>query len=503
MRPVAFGLAALVLSASVSSGQAPVHAAAAPLESNTPQANFEAFFAAYNELLHAKQYDAIREMTRMQRVPSNNYEARAMVAVMNASALIGLGRTEEAEELINDAKRLAPNSPEPSRILWLSMLVIQRFDFAADAFDRLLSKFPDVVRKLEWDHVRHLLRNQPNGQDRRNADRRIALAQIGFGGDTDRGHYLAENAVDLLVKRGDFRRAADLLPHVKQVDSIENILIQKRFSPLWPHLERLVGANLNDFAEVSLAPAAQRYRKSPGDTEALNDYLRALHNAARFRDAIALLAKLPKTSIEMAGADEDMGWAVNYVALALHRTGRADEADRLFALLNDAPIQNGRRRISMKINRLELLVSDGRFDKALPLLDVTEQSAKTEGNKYAQQVVRRLKYCTLVGVGRRDEAAILLAELMTHTDDAPAATIEALLCAGDLDGAEQLTLATLTNKDWFPERFVRQLQAKPLSSTDPSIWQARWKDLRARPAIARAFDRLGRDMPEALLLTAQ
>ena len=69
-----------------------------------------------------------------------------------------------------------------------------------------------------------------------------------------------------------------------------------------------------------------------------------------------------------------------------------------------------------------------------------------------------------------------------------------MLCAGDSDQAEKLMLTALSD-DNFQQEFVRALQPVKLTSDDPSIWDERWKQMRERPAVAKEFDRLGRDMP--------
>ena len=164
-------------------------------------------------------------------------------------------------------------------------------------------------------------------------------------------------------------------------------------------------------------------------------------------------------------------------------------------MLNDAPMENDNWRVSMLINRLELLVGDGKFDQALSLM---ERTAKAPGSPYAEQLVRRLRFCTLGRLGRKDEMAKLRVDLMSHAKDAPGATIDGLLCVSDVDAAEKLALESLKN-DSFHEDFVRQLQAKPLTSDDPSVWAGAWRSLRQRPAIVAEFNRLGRDLPAALL----
>jgi tetratricopeptide (TPR) repeat protein len=327
------------------------------------------------------------------------------------------------------------------------------------------------------------------------------LAQIGYGGDTDVGHSCAANAVGILVKRGDFSAAGELLHYVNDPEAYEDMLIQKRYAPLWQQLEELVGPHLEKVRASSLRSMKTEYLDAPDDHEKLQRYVNALRHSGRLGEAIGLRSKLPETEAEMASADQPMGWAVNNVALALHEAGRADDADRLFAMLNDAPMPKENWRISMKINRLELLVGDGKFDKALPLIEPT---AKTEGSDYADQLVRRLRYCTLSSLGRKDEAAKYLPDMLKHMEDAPGPTVDGLVCAHEFDKAEQVVLEELKNADGskrleFEADFVRHLQKQPLTSDDPSIWQGLWQQLRARPAIQQAFDRLGRDMPSQFL----
>jgi hypothetical protein len=158
----------------------------------------------------------------------------------------------------------------------------------------------------------------------------------------------------------------------------------------------------------------------------------------------------------------------------------------------------------MIINRLEMLVTGGKFEKAATLIDATELSAKNDGNAYAQQLVRRLRYCILSSLGKKEDAAAILPDVLKHADDALQPTVDGLLCGGETDKAEQLVLQALSTADKdkrekFEELFVRALQPVLLTDDDPSVWQGRWAALRKRPAIAREYQRLGRDMPAELL----
>jgi hypothetical protein len=467
MRTLVVAFVALSLaSASQKSSGEPQSSASFAEDAAEAQADreFESQLDAYETQLFAQHYAEALAIAQNLKPPAGGTASQAFVAALQASALLGLKRETEAARLIAQSEQLAPNDPNPSRSLFIGGLITERSDVAADAFDRLIARAPDVVRELDVKTVRYFLNHEPKGAEKRNEDRRIALAQIGYGGDTEIGHWRAADAVDILVKRGDFSGAGELLQYVKEPGALENMLIQKRYSALWPRLEKLAGPHLANVKESSVGAAERAYRAEPDDHEKLQRYVNALRHAGRFSDAIALKSRLPSTRDAMASADEQTGWAVNNVAFALYQAGRADDADQLLALLNEAPMANGSWRISMIINRLEILVLGGKFDKAANLLDVTERSAKSDGSPYAQQLVRRLRYCTLSSLGRHDEAAKALPEMLKHADDALDATIGGLLCDGNFEKAEELALAGLKNPDEkkrlsFEEDFVHALQS--------------------------------------------
>lgn len=483
----------------VDAAPAPLHFVSMERTDSRPVANkgnkpsAERMVAAFYANMNAGKFDQALAAVDQLDPPRDNPTGRAFVAVMRASALLGLKRDKEALRLIAEANELAPKESTMHSTLFLGALIADRVDVAADALDRLIERTPEAVAELDQELVWHFLRNEPKGEEKRNEDRRVALARQGFGGST--GDYFTKRAVEILVKRGDIAGARAMLRNIDEPQIVENFLIQKRYAALWPNFEASAGPRLEKVRASSVQSAEREYAEAPDNHEKLQLLANALRHAGRHDEAISLRTKLPTTLETMSTADEQMGWAVNNVALALHEVGRGDEADQLFAMLNDAPMEEEFWRVSMKINRLELLVSDGKFDRALPLVEPT---AKARGSAYAEQLVRRLRYCTLSGLGRKEEAAKLLPDLLSHSDDAPGPTIDGLVCGGQLDEAEKVALSAL-KEDSFHEDFVRGLQERPLTSDDPSVWSKGWKELRRRPAIAQEFERLGRDMPEQFL----
>ena len=438
---------------------------------------------------------ALTTVSAIEVDPSNK-AGRGLVLGMRSAALLGLNRKNEALAAFKEADALAPDEPLISSLQMMAGLMTSDGDIALAALDRMIARFPDYVREIDQEIIWFAFREEKDTDKVRNQDRRIALARLGYGGEV-RGDYIAASAIQALVGRGDAAGALEMLRYLDQPVEIENLLIQKRYASIWPAVEEHAGAALGKVRNSSVQAAQRAYEADPSDWEKLADLANAYRYAERFDDAVALQSKLPLTPEALGKAKEQGGWAINNVALAMHSAGKADEADRLFATLNEARVENAGWRVSMVINRLELLVADQRYDRAAALLDITEATAKSDGNPYAQQLVRRLRYCTLTKLGRKDEAARLKLDVIKHLDDARGPTIDGLLCAGDYDDAEKAILDGLKGED-FAESFVRSMQRQPLIADDPSIWSAGWAVMRRRPAIAAEFDRLGRDMPAQL-----
>lgn len=484
---VAIGLGWSSISSAVSADTTPIG----------QQQTGQSLIDQYQDRLFSRHFaEALAIVDKVDPNDLRDPEERAVLQAMRAAALLGLKRNAEADKLVAEVHSLQPRDSFATEMIFLGGLVAERYDVSAIALDDFIARYPDALREVEKSYVYLTLRKAPAGAQ--NEDRKIALAHISYGG--EKGDWLASEAAGILLKRGDVAGAVDLLKDIDEPTLVEDMLIDRRYAPLWPRLEEIAGPHLQKVRARLVADAQRAHDLAPDDHEKLADLANALRHSGRLDDAVALRSYIPSTGAEMAKADEQMGWLVNNVSYALRASGRGDEADRLFELLNNASMPAETWRVSMKINRLEFLVSDGKFDRALPLIEPT---AKAQGSPYADQLVRRLRYCTLSGLGRKDDAAKYLKDLLAYAKDAPGPTIDALLCAGNVDEAERLALATLRKNDDFDDDFVRQMQQHPLSSDDASVWQGRWAELRKRPSMAKEFERLGRDMPAAFLPDAK
>jgi tetratricopeptide (TPR) repeat protein len=457
------------------------------------EASDENIFADYDKFLWARQFD--QALDAAKRLPSATADDEAVAKGLQAAALLGLKRDDEAMGLLEQVEKLAPLNPYPSFNLVNGAVFANRPDIAVGALDRMIARYPDVVRDIKFDLIHYILESTEKTDRERSDDRRIALARLGYGGDTSTGDFFAQRAVEILARRGDMAGAAELVQYIDDPGRVEIFLIDRRYEALWPGLDKRVWPGMTNIKESSVKTAQEAYAADPENDDNLQLLIEAYREADRYDELLALRPKLPSTREEMAVASENMGWAVNHFATALHELGREEEADQLMAMLTEVPREGAGWRVGMIINRLENLVQDNKLDKALAVMTMTEQSAAKDGNDYARQLVRRLKYCTLIGLNRRADADQILPVVLSHAADTYTATVEALMCGGLVDQAEAMTLEAMKD-DKSRTNLLFALQKPKLKSSDPSIWRKRWIDLRAKPRIAAEFDRLGRDLPE-------
>jgi tetratricopeptide (TPR) repeat protein len=452
-----------------------------------------ATISAYFEALQRADFkEALALSAKLN--PGDSKEARGQALAFRATALLGLKDKEEATRLYVEADQLAPRNPGISKLQFLASMATNDLDLARIALDRMIARFPDVVRELDLDVMRWIVNEDHQAETKEAEDRLIALARLGYGAGTAQGDFLAYLGIKALVKRRDVRGAEDLLAFVNDPDVLQGLLIERKFSALWPKVEATVGPHFEKVRNASVDRARKRFEQKPNDPETLSQLAFSLSAAGRYDEVIALQANLPATSDAISKIDEHTGWVFDTVAGALFETGRTDEADKLYASLNENTSLPDSWLVNMKINRLYYLVSEGKFDRALALLESTE---KVPGSAYAKQLVRRMRYCILRNVDRSDEAAKFLPQVLEHAKDSYDSTIEALICAGDLDQAEKIVLTALVDED-FQSSFVSEMQPVPLEPERSSIWSKGWEELRKRPALVKEFERLGRPMPSGL-----
>lgn len=418
---------------------------------------------------------------------------------LRGEILLSEGRREQAMAAFAAAEAVAPGDPAVAR--YELDLAYGRGDplLAMAAVERLIARFPEAARTLEPTRIVPLiswLRQNQRGPD---ADTLlIRLAGIGFGGDNlaTRDNFAIEAAAGAAAA-GRLDEARALARRVHSRQELTMALTERRFSAIWPDIEAQVGPHMALAEAAAVSEAEATAAQHPDSVAARHGLMKAYYLAGRYADADRVGAAFAAAPAAMAALDEAGGWFVNDHALVLYAMGRSEAADARFAAMRAIDIAQRGWLISMVINRLELIVRDRRWDRALPLLDDAAALAEVYGSPYARQLTRRLKLCALHASGHESEVEALLAVLRAHETDSPGSLIDALICLGRIDEAEPVLVRWL-GRTGEAGPAIDSLQPPGAGrSSDPSIWTEGWEQLRQRPAVLHAFEAVGRTLPEA------
>ena len=425
-------------------------------------------------------------------------DAEGLIVGLRGNVLLSAGRREDAVKAFDLSAKLTKEQGFTNYLRFLVSIDKKAWADASGALDRLVAGYPDVVRDIDPQSVYYYLADNKVTPKAHLDDQRISLAEIGYGGAD--GVHLTLNAISALMRRGEIPRANELARFVTDVRRLQEALIDRQYEQLWPVFERNAGKHSTLAAASHIRRTRLAVDEKPEDRSKLRALVSALSTAGQHEEALATGAKVGATPSELAALDEDLAWVVNEHALALHRAGKKAEAEKRYSELI-ATNSSKPWIVSMVINRLELLVQDGNNQAADGLLTNADAVAAKFGNPYANQLVRRLKLCNAVALGRKDALSKLAADLRSHAADSEAATVEGLLCIDDLDGAEKITLKLLRDPETVGS-VLASLQKTSLSRDDPSLWTVNWAKLRLRPAVAEAFAKAGRDLPDQYYVPA-
>ena len=468
-------------------------AVAADAKERNPRAAFEqatALLEKGDAAAGLRGLDALRRAENQPRVI-------AAIDTMRGIALLMLDREAESVAATLGAE-LVLGQHEPLVALFEIAANAQRLDVARPILERLVSAYPDVARELPYEGVFHVLRGLNERKQRDASDAlAIGLAQIGFGGERfEVCDSMAMWAVRLLVERGRTEEARPLAARIIDRDLLEELLTLRRYQPLWSELETRIGDRMDQPIAEAVILSERLFNGNNADVRLRASLVEAYANADRLNDADRIAREFAPDAGRMKTIDEAGGWLVNLHAVILSKLGRSDDGDRRMAALRVLGIEQNPWLIGMVINRIENLVHDGKYARAIELLPEADQQAAKWGNPYARQLLRRLWVCASVKQPQRvtDHDARVIAMAAAEADS-PIVTAEALMCVGRREDAKRIVLKALAEKD--PWRAVEGLQEKPAApGGDPSRWAGWLLPLLEDPAVRTAFDKVGRALPK-------
>ncbi|MEO6218353.1 MAG: hypothetical protein ABIO86_20165 [Sphingomonas sp.] len=365
--------------------------------------------------------------------------------------------------------------------------------------NRIIDRHPEMVASLDpWAPGMVIAWLMQQKRDAESDALILRLAALNLGKANRPIHdELTMHAVQIRLRAGQLDESLKLVRQIHSLANLTTMLIDRRYQALWPALEAMVGPHMESAIAASIADAEATVKAAPDDGAARWSLIETYYLAGRLDDADRAGRDFAQTPETIDSIDQPGTWAINEHAMVLHAMNRRADADARLAALTAQDFGPKPWLINIAVNRLEFVVRDGAFAKALGLMDGTEKLAHDFGNTGVQQGMRRLRLCTALSLDSKADVTPLLSEIRAHEADSRSATLDALLCVGKVEEAEGVLLRWLANPD--PQSSVLGFMQPDgaAAEVDPSIWDTSRARLRGRPEAQAAFLRIGRDLPVA------
>lgn len=289
---------------------------------------------------------------------------------------------------------------------------------------------------------------------------------------------------------------SDLADLVTNASAFATLLAQKRYAALWPHMESRAGDNMANLLRLDLALNAQRLKDDPNNTERLAALIYSLLQGGNLETAIALTEPFRKADMDYDDIDEQIGWAINSMAIALRASGRPEVGLKALDRLASLDPAKHSWVVNFAINHAASLAGETRHEEALKSYDRAQPIAEKQGSPYARAIIAGQRACSLDALGRSAEAADAFKVLEGMRAEAPSRAIGFAMCAGRDDLAIAWALEGLAD-DTHRSSVISVLQPLYMEGTPPA-----WNDpqpnllLARSPELAAAFDKVARVVPE-------
>lgn len=331
--------------------------------------------------------------------------AAGMIDGLKGAILSDLRRPQAALVALQSGTAQYEGNPEVFR-LWIAYEVdLGTPQSFAKAVQRTSKLHPDIVASLDKKWVQAAMGKTPSlAPDAREAARQdicIALADAGWQQEpgTAFGNAMLGCAIAGHSLRGELAEARAGLTKNVPTNSLVSMAIDRRHAALWPELDRLGADRYRKNLEHEANRAATAAKTAPKDYAVATHQMRTLRALGRFQEALGVGKHLAadKAQIEIVGSDAF--WLVNEYANDLRYQGHIDDAivalDNVLALGVDRYPELG----SLVINRSEMAIAAGHFQKAFDDLTELERKRFDHLSAYGKMWVWANQACALWGLG--------------------------------------------------------------------------------------------------------
>ncbi len=436
----------------------------------------------------------------------DNPDLMLAVDALRVIALLSLERNEEIGPAIDRVMAWRPNDTVFYYNAWWAALVTNDYPRAVAAVEQASR----VVRGAGWAELRADLGDVNPWmvlqvlRERNETALRVrfaeALFRIGWpgGGDIEGADALRKILLDDHLRQGDRTAAANVAGGVTAPDTILPLITLRRYDGLLDGDADPVARLQAAIDEYDRTTAGAIVRDVPHYRRLL-DRAQFLALVNRNAEAWVLLEPYTANVAETVAADRDGMWLVNQAVYALASLGRETEAIELSRRLAEIPIEVSTHLIGPHINHASNLNAAGLHEEALTYARELEQASGHFANDYGRMLIWRAVVCALAAQGRSEEAADTMTQLLAADDANPMALIHSQMCLNDLDAAEARLVRFLESDDPGTAAIALQHYELDADGATTNGLVVRARDLRDRPAVRVALERVAhvRSLPLA------
>lgn len=404
-----------------------------------------------------------------------------------------------AVPLAEEALRLLPDQPQPKLLLAELLTFTGAPQRAADLWLAASQQAPEIAREGDAYSISALIGRLTDLGDATRA--RIVAARMGEIGMV---RLLAPDRTDaamaqvkLLAEKGDWDGARRGLADVARPNALKTLLVDDRYRSLWPAIEAQGGADLEPAQRRWFTAVRDEWQRDRNAETAVN-YARLLASVDEYATVVSLFA--PMFAGQKLELDDPQIWFLApVVARATAETGRPADARALLERLNAARDADQTMRLNASGNLANLSYLTQHWDEVVSETATWLRIAKELGpavNSSAVLQVSSLRACALIKLGRTEDAAPLVGNILLAQRASPQPAMTLFLCQGDLNRLRTLMIARLADKDgrsWA----LSVVQPGGASGKLPQeVAERQMLDqLRRDPAVMTAAAKVGRILP--------
>ena len=424
---------------------------------------------------------------------------RGTVLCERAAIYDSLDRETEALAGYEQCRQLRPNDPHVLFALGFSEVVHKKVEQGAQRIIRAIELDPTWASYIDPEDLGTLQRQLSYARAGLLSNRlNDALAKAGWGKENPSAFSaVVELAIRHRLEAGDKAGALELLSTVTAPGPGVEMLVDRRYSAIWPELERWAGEDLLVQRRAVLNGATDTYQTAHSPTARLA-YVNALNNTGRVDDAID---ELRRWSAE-TNANTDSFYHVQSIVMLgrlLGEQGRRSEGIALMraGLLAGDPKDRSTANIVPNLVTQLLLAED--YQGAAAILDrYTPAEAGVEAPAALGYFVA-LKACAMQGLEDTGSAREAHDRVKTVYRANNSAVQIVTNCVGSQDDQAALWIETVKDEDTRSAALVGLETARYRAAQHLPIKTSAEKALRGiaeRTDIRAAFSKFARPLPD-------